>query len=474
MSTALEEVVTTDTILVNAFNSPIISGRFEEQLQKSTLYSPALDSCLSEQDGTAQYTNHRLVEVIGSYNWIDSLNVCILTEIHVNEAFAPILALRNSAAISAVIVIGISIGLGIRVAQSIVKPIKTLVTTTQRIGRGDLDHQVNIQTNDEIGDLSRSFDQMITNLRQITASRDDLDAEIKVRQEVESQLRRREQTLQVALAAAKAGVWQWDIVDNKLTWDSTIETMHWMDMGTFDGEYDTWRALVDPDHVEAIEQVLQHALDGTQPYETEIPIINSDGQKRTILSQGTVLREDTDSSVRMIGVAIDITKRKQTENALLEREQTLSVALSAAQAGIWQWDIQSNQMSWDEASEVMFGLASGTFDGTYENWKRRVHPDDITEAESRIQNSLTQKTDLDLQFRIVQPSGAIRHISAQALITLDDNNMPAEAIGIYIDITDILAAQEALRQYQELLKIDCQFTEHACATHRYRRKNIHL
>ena len=71
---------------------------------------------------------------------------------------------------------------------SIVEPIAALHASTEAIGRGDLDHQAGLAVDDELGDLSRALDQMTSNLKRITASRDELDTEVQMRRQAESRL----------------------------------------------------------------------------------------------------------------------------------------------------------------------------------------------------------------------------------------------------------------------------------------------
>jgi len=74
-------------------------------------------------------------------------------------------------------------------ARSIVKPIHALHRGTEIIGKGNLDYRVGTGAKDEIGQLSRAFDKMTANLKNTTASMDDLDREISVRRQVEGELK---------------------------------------------------------------------------------------------------------------------------------------------------------------------------------------------------------------------------------------------------------------------------------------------
>jgi light-regulated signal transduction histidine kinase (bacteriophytochrome) len=86
--------------------------------------------------------------------------------------------------------------LGIILARSIVRPVRELVKGTGEIGRGNLDYRITVKSGDEIGQLSKDFNQMAIDLKTVTASRDDLDREIAERRRAEERLREANQDLE--------------------------------------------------------------------------------------------------------------------------------------------------------------------------------------------------------------------------------------------------------------------------------------
>jgi len=76
------------------------------------------------------------------------------------------------------------------VARSISKPLDELTKGTEIIGKGDLEHKVEVKSKDELGQLAAAFNEMTASLKKITASRDELDREVTVRKRAEEQVRR--------------------------------------------------------------------------------------------------------------------------------------------------------------------------------------------------------------------------------------------------------------------------------------------
>ncbi len=76
----------------------------------------------------------------------------------------------------------------------------------------------------------------------------------------------------------------------------------------------------------------------------------------------------------MAGALQDITDRKRAEERLRLSEERLRMALTASDLGIWDWDVLSNRLYWSDGVEALFGLAAGTFSGTYAAYIARIYP----------------------------------------------------------------------------------------------------
>lgn len=99
------------------------------------------------------------------------------------------------AAVGAVF-IALSLLIGYFVTRGIVRPLEEAVVVFDRIGQGQLDNQLNVSSQDEIGQLSRSFNQMVINLKEVTASREELNYEILERIKIENALRESQEHLE--------------------------------------------------------------------------------------------------------------------------------------------------------------------------------------------------------------------------------------------------------------------------------------
>ncbi|HWR88620.1 MAG TPA: histidine kinase dimerization/phosphoacceptor domain -containing protein, partial [Dissulfurispiraceae bacterium] len=116
--------------------------------------------------------------------------------------------------------------------------------------------------------------------------------------------------------------------------------------------------------------------------------------------------------------------------------QRLAYALRAANAGAWEWDMRTNCAIWSEGNYHVLGLVPGSAPSCYELWLRCVHPDDREEAERRVRESVEQRKDLDITFRVVWPDGTIHWLNDIGSMMFDETGDPAGMYGIQIDITE--------------------------------------
>ena len=142
------------------------------------------------------FRDYRGVKVLGVHEHIKQMQWCLCAEIDAQEALAPLATMKLIFIIIFCAVPVIIWTVGTLVSRFITAPIYKLHEGAEKIGRGNLDYKVGTNAKDEVGQLSRAFDQMTADLKKTTTSRDELNA-------VNQQLRIREQQLQQAKEIAE-------------------------------------------------------------------------------------------------------------------------------------------------------------------------------------------------------------------------------------------------------------------------------
>lgn len=149
---------------------------------------------------------------------------------------------------------------------------------------------------------------------------------------------------------------------------------------------------------------------------------------------------------------VEIQERKLAEVALRNSEQRLKLALSAAQMGVWDWDIPKDKINWSDGVETIFGLASGTFAGTYIAFLDCVYPDDLPKVNQAINTALETGTNYEVETRICASDGTTRWIAAKGAVLYDSSHTPVGMAGTVMDITKRKDTELALEKERQQLK----------------------
>ncbi|MBU0595702.1 PAS domain S-box protein, partial [Candidatus Bipolaricaulota bacterium] len=180
---------TEDSYIVNRAAQFVTEPRFGEDLHLLRgARSEGVERATAGEIGTAMYPDYRGIEVFGAYVWIPERELAILTEMDLHEALGPILRVRTTLLTAGILTAGIGIVFGLMFAGGLVRPARHLLQATEELGRGNLDHRVNMTSRDELGKLGSAFNTMADNLHLVTASRNDLEREVTAREAAERRL----------------------------------------------------------------------------------------------------------------------------------------------------------------------------------------------------------------------------------------------------------------------------------------------
>lgn len=138
--------------------------------------------------------------------------------------------------------------------------------------------------------------------------------------------KRAEERLELATRAADVGVWDWDLVKNRLEWDSRMFRFYGVEPGGFRNTVDDWKAALHPDDRDRSIAELETALRGDRDFETEFRVVWPDGSIRHIKAQALIQRDSMGRPVRMTGTNSDVTVERGVEQlvkAQLAEKQTL-------------------------------------------------------------------------------------------------------------------------------------------------------
>ncbi|QZP39420.1 bacterio-opsin activator domain-containing protein [Halobaculum magnesiiphilum] len=155
--------------------------------------------------------------------------------------------------------------------------------------------------------------------------------------------------------------------------------------------------------------------------------------KRTWRTKLTPVIRDGDV-IQIIGIARDITGQKERIEALRRAREQLHVALEATNTGVWEWNVETDEVLWNDALERLVGIEPGTFEGTYDAFTEYLHPEDIQKVERAITEVIEGSGPFEVEFRMVRTDGDTIWVLGRGELYTRDG--PRRLIGTTTDITD--------------------------------------
>ena len=151
--------------------------------------------------------------------------------------------------------------------------------------------------------------------------------------QVNDALARRESMLSQAQNLSGFGSWEWNISTGELEWSTELYRIYGVDPETFTPTFDLFLEFVHPEDRDYMESIVNQAVENKEGFRTEFRIVQPSGDVRVLETSGRFITEVADSSPRMIGIAHDITERKESERALADafsRERLARVGVERA------------------------------------------------------------------------------------------------------------------------------------------------
>lgn len=204
---------------------------------------------------------------------------------------------------------------------------------------------------------------------------------------------------------------------------------------------------------ERVQNAVETALLDGEPTEVTVVVPHVSDADRKVTLEFRILT-DADEG-RLVSTVHSPTTRCDATESGLPSERRLKVALAGTNTGVWKWDMQTDEVYWNESMEQLFGLEAGIFEGTFEAFGKRVHPDDLLAVEQAIGAAVERGDLFETDYRIQRDDGEQRWVHARGEIHETDDGSDV-MIGILTDITDRKEKQQQLRQqqrqYQELVE----------------------
>jgi PAS domain S-box-containing protein len=188
-------------------------------------------------------------------------------------------------------------------------------------------------------------------------------------------------------------------------------------------------------------------------FENNTILYSKQAHKIIISNNGSPVRDAEGNMVGVVLVFRDVTERKRMSDEKDILNRRLLLATQSAGMGIWEWDIQNDILTWDDAIRMLYKLDDTIYESPFEAWTERIHPADKLRVAEDIQNAVKGLKEYNTEFRITNDDGSVRHIKATGNVVRGVGGQPVKMIGANWDVTTRkLAEAERAKITDDLLQ----------------------
>lgn len=285
---------------------------------------------------------------------------------------------------------------------------------------------------------------------------EDVDQRKRAENELAGAIRRQ----RLAVEIAGLGEFHFDPKSGSAIWSDRLYEIFGVERETFDCSIASWISAIHPDDRERVAG--EANPDNVKPqsagiFRTSYRIVRPSGDIRHVKMASIPDFGADENATSIIGVVADVTNEVEYTQALEREKAELAKALARAQIateiaefGVYEFDIKSGEMSWDERLFNIFGLDPRSVEPSRDIWRELIHPNDRERVIEEINSAASDKAPSRITYRVVRPSGEVRHLRTGSSYILGPEGNAATVLGVTWDITDQVLLVEMIDHERSL------------------------
>ncbi len=196
-------------------------------------------------------------------------------------------------------------------------------------------------------------------------------------------------------------------------------------------------------------------LRGSPSISEEWATFASDGHRERLEISRMPMYGDNGELIGVLGIGHNVTTRRESEEKLQKSEERFSLAMRGANDGLWDWNLETNQVYYSPRWKSMLGYESDELDDDLGTWQSLVHPEDKDIVLEMVQNCLMGTVDsFDVEMRMQHKSGHEIFVRSRAFLVHRESDRKAiRLVGTHVDITARKKAEEFDEKNAEILKM---------------------
>nr|WP_242039821.1 PAS domain-containing protein [Anabaena sphaerica] len=186
----------------------------------------------------------------------------------------------------------------------------------------------------------------------------------------------------------------------------------------------------------------------------EYRVVQPNGAIRWIWSRCFPIKNEQGELDYYGSITEDITERKLAEVFRRESEARLTLALEAANMGIWDWNLTTNNCIWSDHIGPLYGLPKGSLcPSSLQGFLNLVHPEDTEPFTQALNRAIEEKIEFGIEYRAVWPDDSLHWLGTRGKVYYDEQGQPIRIIGTTRDISDRKEKEQKIYEQAALLDI---------------------
>jgi PAS domain S-box-containing protein len=276
---------------------------------------------------------------------------------------------------------------------------------------------------------------------------------ITERKQIEEALQESEERLELAMEAGEIGTFDWNIRSDKILWTEQSKAIFGQPSGESRGTYKDWSKRVYPEDLVVCEATIQEAFGKkNRHWHAEYRVEGSEiGEPKWVNSRGHIFYDAQGEPFRMIGVNVDVTERRQAEEALKKSSQEIHDLYNHAPCGYHSIDKNGFFVLINDTELEWLGYTRDEVVGK-KHFRDFLTPQGLRSFETNFPQFLATGTIQDLEFDLIRKDGTILPVLLSATAVKDHSGNFLMSRSVVYDMTERKRADEAIRQSESRLR----------------------